>query len=131
MNQTLSKELDLLFDNSPSAVRSTFLILFIRIMGWILGLTFLFLGISLLMSRNTEFILELFGATIVDPNSYNPKNDQLREGLGILFVAISVMILLMVRLCKMIMHRNFFVMELFSWHEDLKKVEREKGVGRR
>lgn len=126
MDQTYSKELDLLFDNSPSMLRNTALVLGIRIAGWILGILFLVLGISLLLSRETEFILEFFGATIQNANSYNPQNTQLREGLGILFLAISILLLIMVRLCKMIMNRNFFVLELFSWHEDLKKVERKR-----
>lgn len=124
MDQTFSKELDLLFDNSPSMLRNTALVLGLRIAGWILGILFFLLGVSLLLSRNTEFILEFFGATIQNANSYNPQNTQLREGLGILFLVISILLLIMVRLCKMIMNRNFFMLELFSWHEDLKKVER-------
>lgn len=120
MEYKTSQKLDLLFDNSPSVLRNSMLILIIRIAGWLLALTFLFFGFSLLLSENTDNLLTMFGAE----KSENASHHQLSKSLGILFISISLILFVLVRLCKMIAKRNMFILCLYSWYEDIKKIEK-------
>lgn len=154
MDSKHSHELESLFDNSPSVLRNSAVILVVRISGWVLSLVCLGLGIAFLLNQFTrpitDWLREPIAAeqTVINTSAgeqpaYNTSAEQylnerpevqisvarVEKGLGIGFLVLAVVLMLVVRLCKMIMRRNGFVLNLFGWHEQMKKEIRQKMAG--
>ncbi len=112
------KSLEKMYAEKPSVLRSTYLVFVFWVLGWILMLAFLGLAIGLLLESAFEY--RYFIDWILKSFKLNfPFSDDERwkfaTTFGLISLFLSIFFLGTVILCKMILHRNKFILELEDW----------------
>ncbi len=111
-----SKLLELI-DNRPSAIRNSFLITIVRILSWFTGLFLFIVGVSILIHN---FVYDGFLAHL---NILAELETSTTSIIGIESIILSTLFFFVVRLCKMLIKRNLFLIELDLWRYDWEKIQ--------
>lgn len=108
-----------LIDSRPSAIRNIFFIGMVRFLAWLLGVSLLTVGISFLIHNLVydELLAQFEIIKDFEPTAMNI--------IGISAVIVGVLLLFVVRLCKMLIRRNLFLLELDVWRYEWEKREKE------
>lgn len=124
----MDQELKRIIDNSPSAIRNSIVIFIVRILAWIIG--------SVLFTGGWAFLISgLASGKLMEaimPEEYikvakitQPLWNDISIGVGALALLLGSMLLFMVRLSKMVLRRNAFILDLYNWQFDIEKQERK------
>ena len=105
-----------LLDKRPSAIRNTLVIGVVRMLAGLIGFILLVVGISFLIHNLTycELLAQFEIIKDFEPTAMNI--------IGISAVIVGVLLLFVVRLCKMLIRRNLFLMELDEWRYEWEKM---------
>jgi len=107
-----------ILDNRPSAIRNMFVIGVVRILAWLIGTTLFIFGLSILTHN---FVYEKFLVQFINVNVDNTTTDT----IGIFLIILAVLLFFVVRLCKMLIKRNLFLIDLDLWRYEWEKREKE------
>ncbi len=127
------KELQTILDHQPSVSGSTFLVGTLYVISWILGLSFLVLGIGLLFESAFHFRIFL---DWVSRNLNIILNEEQRWTLatsfGLLSLFLAVVFAGVIFLCRMVLKRNHYILQLDDWiYENLSEVSKRKARTRK
>lgn len=104
-----------LLDKRPSALRNSGVIVLVLIASWLIGFSLLIIGISFLI-HNLSYYKLLKQFNII--KDFEPTAMNI---IGISTVIVGVLLLFVVRLCKMLIRRNMFLLELDEWRYEWEK----------
>lgn len=109
-----------LLDKRPSAIRNTLVIGVVRILAGLIGFILLVVGISFLIHNLTycELLAQFEIIKDFEPTAMNI--------IGISAVIVGVLLLFVVRLCKMLIRRNMFLLELDEWRYEWEKENKNQ-----
>lgn len=110
------KELQSILDAQPSVSGSTFLVSALYVISWILAAVFLILGIGLLLESAFHYRIFL---DWVSQNLHVMLNDEQRwkiaTSFGIISIILAVIFAGVIMLCRMILKRNHFIIQIDDW----------------
>lgn len=115
MDQTLIE----IIDNRPSAIRNSFVIILVRLLSWIIGTSLFIIGLSILIHN---FVYDGF---LDQFNIVKNLDTTIMNVIGISAFVVGLLLFVVVRLCKMLIRRNLFLLELDVWRYDWEKKEQE------
>jgi hypothetical protein len=106
-----------LLDNRPSALRNSFVIGVVRILAWLIGAFLFIVGLSILIHN---FVYDGFLAQFDIIEKLDTTTTSI---IGITSLAVAVLFFVVVRLCKMLIRRNLFLLELDEWRSEWERGE--------
>lgn len=112
------KSLEKMYAEKPSVLRSTYLVFVFWVLSWILMLAFLGLAIGLLLESAFEyryFIDWIFKSFKLNFPFSDYERWKFATTFGLISLFLSIFFLGTAILCKMILHRNKFILELEDW----------------
>lgn len=110
-----------LLDNRPSAIRNTLVIGVVRILAWLIGIALFIVGLSILTQN---FVYKQFLTQFINENVDNTTTNI----IGIFLIILAVLLFFVVRLCKMLIKRNLFLLELDEWRYEWERKEKNKNL---
>ena len=121
------KELQTILDSQPSVSGSTFLVGALYIASWILLVAFLILGIGLLLESLFHF--KIFLEWVSRQLNVLLNEDQrwkIATSFGLISVVLSAVFLGVIFLCRMVLNRNRFIIEMDEWiYTNITEVKRK------
>ena len=121
------KELQTILDSQPSVSGSTFLVGALYIASWILLVAFLILGIGLLLESLFHFKIFLDGVSRQLNVLLNEEQRwKIATSFGLISVVLSAVFLGVIFLCRMVLNRNRFIIEMDEWiYTNITEVKRK------
>ncbi len=127
------KELQTILDSQPSVSGSTFLVGALYIASWILLVAFLILGIGLLLESLFHF--KIFLDWVSRQLNVLLNEDQrwkIATSFGLISVVLSAVFLGVIFLCRMVLNRNRFIIEMDEWiYTNITEVKRKAASKRK
>ena len=127
------KELQSILDSQPSVSGSTFLVGALYIASWILLVAFLILGIGLLLESLFHF--KIFLDWVSRQLNVLLNEDQrwkIATSFGLISVVLSAVFLGVIFLCRMVLNRNRFIIEMDEWiYTNITEVKRKAASKRK
>lgn len=127
------KELQTILDNQPSVSGNTFLIGALYILSWILFLAFLILGIGLLLESLFHF--KIFLEWVSKQLNVALNEDQrwkIATSFGLLSLFLNAIFLGVIFLCRMVLNRNRFIIEVDDWiYANLSEIKKKTAPKRK
>ncbi|WP_297986201.1 hypothetical protein [uncultured Chryseobacterium sp.] len=121
------KELQTILDSQPSVSGSTFLVGALYVASWILFVAFLILGIGLLLESLFHF--KIFLDWVSRQLNVLLNEDQrwkIATSFGLISVMLSAVFLGVIFLCRMVLNRNRFIIEMDEWiYTNITEVKRK------
>lgn len=121
------KELQTIIDSQPSVSGSTFLVGALYIASWILLVAFLILGIGLLLESLFHF--KIFLEWVSKQLNILLNEEQrwkIATSFGLISVMLSAVFLGVIFLCRMVLNRNRFIIEIDEWiYTNITEVKRK------
>lgn len=122
------KELQTILDSQPSVSGSTFLVGSLYVISWILAAVFLILGIGLLLE--SAFHFKIFLEWVSRNLNIDLNEDQrwkIATSFGIIALILAVIFAGVIVLCRMILKRNHFIIQMDDWiYSNITEVTRRK-----
>lgn len=122
------KELQTILDSQPSVSGSTFLVGSLYVISWILAAVFLILGIGLLLE--SAFHFKIFLEWVSRNLNIALNEDQrwkIATSFGIISLILAVIFAGVIVLCRMILKRNHFIIQMDDWiYSNITEVTRRK-----
>lgn len=120
------KELQTILDNQPSVSGNTFLVGALYVLSWLFFAAFLVLGIGLLLE--SFFHLKIF-LNWLSRNLNIILNEEQRwkiaTSFGIVSLVLSAVFGGVIFLCRMILNRNRFIIEIEDWiYENVSEIKK-------
>lgn len=110
------KELQTILDNQPSVSGSTFLTGALYILSWVLFVVFLILGAGLLLESLFHFKIFLEWVSMQMNVALNEDQRwKIATSFGLLSLFLSAVFLGVIFLCRMVLYRNRFIIEVDDW----------------
>ena len=121
------KELQTILDSQPSVSGSTFLVGALYVASWVLFVTFLVLGIGLLLESLFHFKIFLDWVSHQLNVSLNEHQRwKIATSFGLFSVVLSTVFLGVIFLCRMVLNRNRFIIEIDEWlYSNITEVKRK------
>ena len=121
------KELQTILDSQPSVSGSTFLVGALYIASWILFVAFLILGIGLLLESLFHFKIFLDEVSRQLNVLLNEEQRwKIATSFGLISVMLSAVFLGVIFLCRMVLNRNRFIIEMDEWiYTNITEVKRK------
>jgi hypothetical protein len=111
-----SKLIEIL-ENRPSVIRNTVVITMVRMLSWILGFSLIVVGISILIHN---FVYEKLLARF---DFLEDIDTAIMTVIGISLIIVGALLFFVIRLCKMLIRRNLFLLELDEWRYEWEERE--------
>lgn len=104
-----------LLDNRPSAIGNSFVIGVVRILAWLIGTALIIIGLSILIHNSVHegFLTQFSIIEKLDTSA--------TSGIAITAIILAILLLFVARLCKMLIRRNMFLLELDEWRYEWEK----------
>ena len=122
------KELQTILDSQPSVSGSTFLVGSLYVISWILAAVFLILGIGLLLE--SAFHFKIFLEWVSRNLNIALNEDQrwkIATSFGIISLILAVIFAGVIVLCRMILKRNHFIIQMDDWiYSNITEVTKRK-----
>ena len=110
------KELQNILDTQPSVSGNTYFIFIIWGISWLLAITFFILGIGLLLESLLHYKIFLdFVARQINLVLDENQRWTLSSSFGILLLILSGIFGSMIYICRMVLVRNHFIIQLEDW----------------
>lgn len=121
------KELQTTLDSQPSVSGSTFLVGALYIASWILLVAFLILGIGLLLESLFHFKIFLDWVSMqLNVLLNEDQRWKIATSFGLISVMLSAVFLGVIFLCRMVLNRNRFIIEMDEWiYTNITEVKRK------
>jgi hypothetical protein len=116
MNQKLIE----LLDKRPSVIRNSFVIGLVQLLSWIIGTSLFIVGISILIHN---FVYDELLARF---DIVKELDNTLMNSIGISSLVVGLLLFAIIRLCKMLIKRNLFLLELDEWRYEWEEKEEGK-----
>lgn len=127
------KELQTILDNQPSVSGNTFLIGALYVLSWILFVGFLILGIGLLLESFFHF--KIFLEWVSEQLNVTLNDDQrwkIATSFGLVSLFLSIVFLGVIFLCRMVLHRNSFIIQIDDWiYGNLTEIKKKTATTKR
>lgn len=118
MDQRLTE----ILDNRPSAIRNTIVIKIIHILAGLVGFCLFIVGLSIVTST---FLNSNFFSQFVQFKDSGDSGDLTMYIIGFIALVVGLILFVVVRLCKMLIKRNMFLLELDEWRYDWEEREKD------
>ena len=110
------KELQNILDTQPSVSGNTYFIFIIWGISWLLAITFFILGVGLLLESLLHYKIFLdFVARQINLVLDENQRWTLSSSFGILLLILSGVFGSMIYICRMVLVRNHFIIQLEDW----------------
>ena len=110
------KELQNLLDHRPSVSGNTFLVGALYVLSWVLFAVFLILGIGLLLESLLHYRIFLQWISVQLNLELNESQRwSIATSFGLLSLLLSVIFAGVIFLCRMVLNRNRFIIEIEDW----------------
>jgi len=110
------KELQTILDAQPSVSGNTYFIFIIWGISWLLAITFFILGIGLLLESLLHYKIFLnFVARQINLVLDENQRWTLSSSFGILSLILAAIFSSMIFICRMVLVRNHFIIQLEDW----------------
>lgn len=110
------KELQNILDTQPSVSGNTYFIFIVWGISWLLAVTFLVLGIGLLLESLLHYKIFLdFVARQINLVLDQEQRWKLSSSLGVISIILSAVFASMIFICRMVLVRNHFIIQLEDW----------------
>ena len=110
------KELQNILNTQPSVSGNTYFIFTIWGISWLLAVTFLVIGIGLLLESLLHYKIFLdFVAREINLVLDEQQRWKLSSSFGVISVILSAVFASMIFICKMVLVRNHFIIQLEDW----------------
>lgn len=110
------KELQNILNTQPSVSGNTYFIFIIWGISWLLAVTFLVLGIGLLLESVLHYKIFLdFVAREINLVLDEQQRWKLSSSFGVISFILSVVFASMIFICRMVLVRNHFIIQLEDW----------------
>lgn len=119
------RELQAIIDSQPSVSANTFLVGALYVLSWILFVAFLILGAGLFLESLLHY--KIFLGWVSEQLNFALNEEQrwkIATGFGLMSLFLSAVFLGVIFLCRMVLNRNRFIIEIDEWmYANLKEVK--------
>ena len=98
-----------LLDKRPSAIGNSFVIILVQLLSWLIGISLFIVGLSILIHN---FVYDGF---LVRFDIMKELDTSFTNIIGISALVVGLLLFAVIRLCKMLIKRNLFLLELDVW----------------
>lgn len=122
------KELQTLLDNQPSVSGNTFLVVSLYAISWALAIAFFVLAIGLLLEGSFDFKIFLdWVSRQLNLVLNTGQRTSIATSFGFLSLVLSAIFVGVIFLCRMILQRNHFILQVEDWiYENLSEVKQKR-----
>lgn len=121
------RELQTIIDGQPSVSANTFLVGALYVVSWILFVAFLFLGAGLFMESLLHY--KIFLGWVSEQLNFALNEEQrwkIATSFGLLSLFLSAVFLGVIILCRMVLNRNRFIIEIDEWiYANLSEIKKK------
>lgn len=121
------RELQTIIDGQPSVSANTFLVGALYVVSWILFVAFLILGAGLFMESLLHY--KIFLGWVSEQLNFALNEDQrwkIATSFGLLSLFLSAVFLGVIFLCRMVLNRNRFIIEIDEWiYANLSEIKKK------
>lgn len=119
------RELQAIIDSQPSVSANTFLVGALYVVSWILFVAFLILGAGLFLESLLHY--KIFLGWVSAQLNFALNEEQrwkIATGFGLMSLFLSAVFLGVIFLCRMVLNRNRFIIEIDEWmYANLKEIK--------
>lgn len=123
-DQSLIHELELHFQNCPSFIRSSLVMILIRIFSWLMMIATLAIGIALIIQPDLQIAVQWIAGDQTEKILLG--TDRAYMVVGVTSLCFSFLSWLLFRHTGMVIRRNMFLLDLYDWKESLWEQHEEK-----
>lgn len=110
------KELQNILNTQPSVSGNTYFIFIVWGISWLLAITFFILGIGLLLESLLHYKIFLdFVAREINLVLDEQQRWKLSSSFGVISLILSAVFISMIFICRMVLVRNHFIIQLEDW----------------
>lgn len=127
------RELQNILDSQPSVSGSTFLVGALYVASWVLFLVFIIIGLGLLLESLFHFkiFLDWISASL-HINLNEEQRWKIATTFGIISLVLGMIFLGVIFLCRMVLNRNRFIIEVEEWiYANLAEIRRKPAAKRK
>lgn len=121
------RELQTIIDGQPSVSANTFLVGALYVVSWILFVAFLILGAGLFIESLLHY--KIFLGWVSEQLNFALNEEQrwkIATSFGLLSLFLSAVFLGVIILCRMVLNRNRFIIEIDEWiYADLSEIKKK------
>lgn len=110
------KELQTILDTQPSVSGNTFFIFFVWGLSWLLAITFFIFGVGLLLESLLHYKIFLnFVSRQINLVLDDEQRWKISSSFGFMSLILASIFVAMIYICRMVLVRNHFIIQLEDW----------------